>query len=145
MIPSSLQFQLMVWRVEVGFHWYSLVPFSVAFVNIIEAIVRFSEASGETVYQCRADGEPLPLQITWMAEDGQGNIVDLTGNVAGVQIITLDEASSELRLNRTDLSSVSCTATNGDYPGAVSDQFVALSGMCVHVAKLRAVKYCMGT
>ena len=103
--------------------------FPVAFVEILEANVRFSEASGELIYKCRANGEPLPLHITWMAEDGQGSAVDLTGNITGVEIVTVDGTGSELRLNNIFLSSVSCTATNGDYPGAVNDQFVALSGM----------------
>lgn len=100
----------------------------IAFVNIVEATVRFSEASREIIYKCQAEGEPLPLQITWMAEDGQ---VDLMGNISNVEIAILDQTASELRLNRTDLSSVSCMATNGDYPGAVNDQFVELSRMCI--------------
>jgi hypothetical protein len=92
------------------------------------------------VYECRAVDIPLPLQISWTAENDQGNVINLASGASGINIlrfvdISSGESVSELRFSGdTKLSSVTCTATNGDYPGVSESEF---QGMYIVVMQSR--------
>lgn len=115
-------------------HTYTyFYSFLIAFINITEATVRevLSSQILHATYQCRAIGFPLPLHITWRAEDNdEGNIIELTDTILGVEIInsikngqTVSELNL-LNLDNVDFSSVACIVSNGYYPEVVQEQFL---------------------
>lgn len=100
---------------------------STASITITEATLNQTVLSSSGVivrslYTCRAVGIPLPLHISWRA---QGNVT-LLDNAVGVEITNTDEdngATSVLSLSSDDFSSVVCVVTNGNYPGAMEEEF----------------------
>lgn len=93
--------------------------FLLAFINITAATV--TESSGSTIYECRAVGAPLPLHISWTAEDEQGNVRELSGIIPGIEITDpgVDYERNEtvstltININEADFSFIRCTVTNG--------------------------------
>ena len=87
-------------------------------------------------YECRAVAIPLPVEISWTGEDAQGNNINLIDDIVGVEISGSVEGSETIgklsAVISNGVSSVACTATNGDYPGVTQREFqIIADGTCV--------------
>ena len=102
-----------------------------ASVNITLATVFHSAVID--FYVCQVVAFPLPVEISWTGEDARGNNISLSDDIAGVEILSSVEGNETIsRLSvSSGVSSVACTATNGDYPGVTQWEFQILDGTCV--------------
>lgn len=118
-----------------GSFWIINITICLASLNITKAIVSFQNE--RKIYECRAIGVPLPLHISWRAEDDQGRAVELSDDGSDIEIVNSiknGETISELRLSDDKFDSIVCVVTNGNYPGVVEEEFQLVTGMdCIEV------------
>lgn len=75
-------------------------------------------SDGQTIYECRATGNPLPITITWTALNRQGNRVTVGSDNAGIQVRTIEDGDETVgtlvMASTSNFDMPMCTAANGN-------------------------------